>query len=117
MPNTRKMSMMPSRDMVGLFVFIVLCFLLSAAGGAITATSVGIWFQELQKPSFNPPDWIFAPVWTILYLLMAIAGWLVWRTVPHKQRRLGLLIFAVQLSLNFTWSLLFFGLQAPQELH
>ena len=111
MSNTKKKQKILSRDRVGLFAFIALCFLLSAAGGAVTTTSVGTWFQVLQKPSFNPPDWIFAPVWTILYLLMAISGWLVWRAPQQKQRRLGLLVFAVQLVLNFTWSLLFFGLQ------
>ncbi len=111
MTSTKKKQRILSREKVGLFAFIALCFLLSAAGGTITSTSVDTWFQALQKPSFNPPDWIFAPVWTILYLLMAISGWLVWRTVQLKQRRLGLFVFAVQLVLNFTWSLLFFGLQ------
>ena len=100
-----------SRDLFGLFVFVALCFLVAAAGGAFTASSVDTWFQQLQKPSFNPPDWVFAPVWTMLYLFMAIAGWLVWRTVENKARRLALSIFAVQLLLNFTWSFLFFGQQ------
>jgi tryptophan-rich sensory protein len=101
----------PSHDVFGLIVFLVVCLLVSGAGGAVTATSVDTWYQALQKPPFNPPDWIFAPVWTVLYLFMAIAGWRVWRTAPRNSGRLALVVFAVQLGLNFAWSLVFFGTQ------
>lgn len=99
------------RDIVGLVVFLLVCFAVSAIGGAITATSVGTWYQGLEKPPFNPPDWIFAPVWTALYVMMAIAGWRVWRRAGFETGRMALTLFAVQLGLNLIWSLLFFGLQ------
>jgi tryptophan-rich sensory protein len=81
-----------------------------ALGGAITATSVGTWYQTLAKPWFNPPDWVFAPVWTTLYVLIGIAGWLVWRS-GARGRGPALGMFAVQLALNLGWSALFFGLR------
>lgn len=101
----------PSRDVLGLVAFVALCLVVSGIGGAITATSVGTWYQALQKPPFNPPDWVFAPVWTTLYILMAIAGWRVWRHAGFDAGRSALAVFAVQLGLNLAWSFLFFGLQ------
>jgi tryptophan-rich sensory protein len=61
-----------SRD---LFVFIILCLAVSGIGGAVTATSVDTWYQTLEKPLFNPPDWVFAPVWTALFIMMGVAAW------------------------------------------
>ncbi len=100
-----------SQDLAGLAAFLLLCFGVSGLGGAITLTSVGSWYQELNKPAFNPPDWIFGPVWTGLYLFMAIAGWRVWRRVGWAGGRWPLGLFALQLALNLAWSGLFFGLQ------
>jgi tryptophan-rich sensory protein len=99
------------RDVIGLVVFLVLCLAVSGIGGAVTATSVSTWYQVLQKPPFNPPDWVFAPVWTALYVMMAIAGWRVWRCGRSEAGRLALAVFAVQLGLNLIWSFLFFGLR------
>lgn len=99
------------RDIISLIVFLMLCLTASVIGGAITATSVGTWYPTLDKPWFNPPDWVFAPVWTLLYIFMAVAAWRVWRTPRSPARRNALLLFAVQLVLNVVWSLLFFGLQ------
>ncbi len=100
-----------AKDLLGLALFVAGCLAVSGIGGAITATSVGTWYQALQKPPFNPPDWVFAPVWTTLYLLMAIAGWRVWRGAEPKAGRLALAVFAGQLGLNLAWSWLFFGLR------
>ncbi len=97
-------------DAVGLLMFLALCLGVSGIGGAVTATSVGTWYQTLEKPPFNPPDWVFAPVWTTLYVLMAISGWRVWRVKSDPSRR-ALAVFALQLGLNLAWSFLFFGLQ------
>ena len=105
-----KKRLISSRDALGLLAFVVLCLAVSGVGGAITATSVGTWYQELQKPPFNPPDWVFAPVWTTIFVLMAIAGWRVWRSTGSDLRRRALAAFALQLGLNLAWSLLFFGL-------
>jgi tryptophan-rich sensory protein len=100
-----------ARDLLGLAGFLVLCLAVSALGGAITATSVDTWYQALRKPSFNPPDGVFAPVWVTLYCLMAIAAWRIWRRQRSKARRAALMVFFAQLGLNLAWSYLFFGLQ------
>lgn len=103
----------PGRDVLGLMAFLGLCLAVSGIGGAITATSVGTWYAALQKPPFNPPDWLFAPVWTTLYILMAVAAWRVWRYAGFRGNRKALSVFAVQLALNLAWSFIFFGLRQP----
>ena len=105
MPLTRRL------DLFGLFFFVALCLLVSAAGGMVTATSVDTWYQALAKPSFNPPDWVFAPVWTTLYFLMGGSGWRLWRRSALRATRGALALFGLQLFLNFAWSVLFFGFQ------
>lgn len=70
----------------------------------------GEWYRELQKPSWTPPGWVFGPVWSILYLMMAAAAWLVWRKAGLST---ALALFLVQLALNALWSYLFFGVQRP----
>jgi len=95
------------RDALGLAGFLALSFAIAAAGGAITATSIGDWYQALAKPAFNPPDWVFGPVWTVLYAMIAVAGWRVWRL--RGAREPALLAWAVQLGLNVCWSFVFFG--------
>ncbi len=97
------------RDIAGLLVFLVICFGVSVAGGAVTASSVGTWYQALQKPPFNPPDWLFAPVWTVLYVMMAVAGWRVWRKHGLRGARAAMALFGIQLALNLAWSFVFFG--------
>jgi len=101
----------PLRDLAGLIAFVAVCLVVSGVGGAITATSVGTWYQALAKPAFNPPDWLFAPVWTALYVMMGVAGWRIWRTAGFGAGRLALGAFALQLALNLGWSFLFFGFQ------
>jgi len=99
------------RDYLLLAGFIALCAAVSAAGGAVTASSVGGWYQTLAKPPFNPPDWLFGPVWTVLYLFIAIAGWRLWRGEPKAARRTALALYFAQLAVNLAWSFLFFGAQ------
>lgn len=111
MPASTPNRPTPAQDLIGLAAFVVLCLAVSGIGGAITATSVDTWYQALKKPSFNPPDWVFAPVWTSLYVLMAIAGWRVWRQARMAGAWRALAVFAVQLGLNLGWSSLFFGLR------
>lgn len=94
-----------------LAAFIAFCLAVSAAGGWVTAGRVETWYQSLTRPSFTPPDWVFAPVWTTLYVLMAVAAWLVWLRTGWSQGRNLLGLFVLQLILNFAWSVLFFGLQ------
>ncbi len=90
--------------------FFVLCYAVAIIGAFFTASSIPTWYAALNKPSFNPPNWIFAPVWTTLYGLMAIAAWLVWRTPRSQSRRSGLTFFAIQLILNALWTPVFFYL-------
>jgi len=79
-----------------------------------TADSLNNWYAKLNKPVFNPPGWVFGPVWTTLYILMGIAAFLVWRKgLDNKLVRLALLCFVVQLVLNALWTPLFFGLRSP----
>jgi len=94
------------RDAAGLATFVAINAAVSALGGWATATSVATWYQGLAKPAFNPPDWLFAPVWTVLYLMIAVAGWRAWR---RGVSRSALTVYAVQLTLNLSWSFVFFG--------
>lgn len=107
------MSGLPGRrDSFGFIAFLVLCLAVAALGGAATASSVGNWYPTLAKPAFNPPNWIFAPVWTALYFMMAVAGWRVWRSDGLRRARWALTLFALQLALNLAWSILFFGMHS-----
>jgi benzodiazapine receptor len=92
--------------------FLFVCFSAAGIGGAVTADSVRTWFPTIIKPSFNPPNWVFAPVWTILYAMMAIAAWRVWRVAGLRDAAPAFTAFAVQLVLNVCWSVVFFGLHA-----
>lgn len=104
---------MPSAkgEILALAAFLGICLSVSAIGGVMTAAGVSDWYQTLAKPSFNPPDWVFAPVWTTLYVMMAVAGWRVWRHRHHGIATAPLTAFAVQLALNLAWTGLFFGLR------
>jgi tryptophan-rich sensory protein len=104
----------PPRSLIVLVCFFLVCYGVAALGALSTASSIPAWFAALIKPSFNPPNWLFAPVWTTLYGFMAIAAWLVWRTPdsgPEAElRQSGLVFFAVQLFLNALWTPVFFYL-------
>jgi len=91
-----------------LIIAIVVCELAGLIGSIFTAPAVKTWYPTLIKPSFKPPNWLFAPVWTALFLLMAIAMFLVW-----KKDKKGLGIFFTQLVFNILWSIMFFGLKSP----
>lgn len=99
------------RDWIGLGSFIAVCFGAAGLGSVLTGVSVNDWYPGLRKPSWNPPGWVFGPVWSALYLSMAVSAWLVWRRrgLSGAARPLGL--FALQLALNVAWSGLFFGLR------
>ncbi|WP_430474718.1 TspO/MBR family protein [Thalassospira lucentensis] len=96
-----------------LIAFMVLCLIISAFGGAVTATSVNDWYATLQKPFFNPPNWLFAPVWTVIYFMIAFSGWRVWLKRGIGNAKGPFAIYGAQLALNLLWSFLFFGAQSP----
>lgn len=101
------------RSIIAAAAIIGACLAVGAVGGLLTSSSVETWFPTLAKPAWNPPSWVFGPVWTVLYVLMGVALWLVWRQVGLSRARRANVLFASQLALNLGWSLLFFGLRSP----
>lgn len=101
------------RAALALLGFAVLCYGAGAVGGWLTAQSVASWYPTLRKPDWTPPGQAIAIVWNVLYGLMALAGWLVWRRRGLTGARGAFLLFTLQLVLNVTWSALFFALRAP----
>jgi translocator protein len=99
-----------SRQLFGLAGWVLVSFAAGAAG-AIASVEARAFYGELSRPSWAPPGWVFAPVWSTLYALMAIAAWLVWRRDGFRAARIGLVLFLVQLAVNALWSWLFFAWQ------
>lgn len=98
----------------GLIISVIFCFAAGGIGGFATSASVdGDWFVNLKKPEWNPPNWVFGPVWSTLYFMMAIAAWLVWKQPNSEGTRFALGFFGFHLILNILWSVLFFTLQQP----
>jgi len=89
-------------------ISILLPLSLGAIAGMFTSQSVPEWYATLNRPSFNPPNWIFGPVWTTLYILMGISFFLIWKQDASKERNRAILFFLLQLLLNFAWSFIFF---------
>ena len=97
-----------------LFISIGITLLVGSLGGFFTSSAVKGWYALANKPSFNPPNWIFAPVWTFLYLLMGISLYLVWKSdAAKKLKQMALTFFTIQLVLNFFWSIIFFYAHQP----
>jgi benzodiazapine receptor len=105
---------MTGRDAIKLVVSVVACQCAGVIGSIFTTPAIPTWYATLEKPFFTPPNWLFAPAWITLYLLMAIAAFLIWRKgLGQEGVKSALLIFLVQLVLNALWSVVFFGLQSP----
>jgi len=92
---------------------VLICQLVGASGGFFTAMSVKTWYQQINKPFFNPPNWLFAPVWTMLFLLMGISLYLVWQKQGQQPIKKAITIFALHFLVNIVWSMAFFGLRSP----
>lgn len=100
--------------MVRIGIAVMVCLLIGFLSGFATQSSVDTWYAGLNKPSFNPPNWVFAPVWTVLYILMGVAAGLVWsRGFHHIWVKTALYYFGFQLLFNAAWSIVFFGMQDP----
>lgn len=94
--------------------FIALCLFTGYISGDTTASAIDGWYRTLNKPFFNPPDWVFAPVWTTLFIFMGIAGARIYNKGTDKSGvKKGLMLFVLQLALNAAWSQFFFGMQYP----
>lgn len=93
---------------ISLLFWIVLCFAVAAVGSRWTAAEIPTWYRTLVRPAIAPPNWVFAPVWTLLYLTMGVAAWLAMQSASSPLRSWGMALFLLQLALNLGWSLLFF---------
>ena len=98
-------------DVVKLVVSIAVPLLAGFGSSVFTVNSISTWYATLNKPWFSPPNVVFAPVWTILYILMGLALFLIWRSPRNRTRDIGIALFAAQLAINVIWTLAFFGLQ------
>lgn len=96
-------------------LLVIICLAVGYFSGAVTREAITDWYPTLIKPSFNPPNWIFAPVWSMLYVMMGVAAGLVWDRMQQESEvvKKALLFFVIQLGLNALWSYLFFGLHNP----
>jgi translocator protein len=102
---------MKAIDVVKLLVSIAVPLLAGFGSSVFTVNSIPTWYASLNKPWFSPPNVVFAPVWTSLYILMGVALFLIWRSPRNRTRDRGIVLFAAQLAVNVTWTLAFFGLQ------
>lgn len=100
---------------VKIILVVIVCLAVGYFSGMVTREAITDWYPTLIKPSFNPPNWIFFPVWTSLYIMMGIAAGLIWNKIEVQKEvvKKALIFFAIQLGLNALWSYLFFGLHNP----
>ncbi|HME81128.1 MAG TPA: TspO/MBR family protein [Candidatus Eremiobacteraceae bacterium] len=98
---------------IGLIVALAACFGAAALGSIFTTPRLGDWYANIRKPAWTPPSWLFAPVWTLLFIMMAVSVWLVWLRAGFAGASWAFALFAVQLALNVLWSALFFGMRNP----
>jgi tryptophan-rich sensory protein len=97
-----------------IIILVVICLVLGFTSGLITKSAITDWYPTIKKPIFNPPNGVFGPVWTMLYIMMAVAAALIWNVIDsNKNAKTALKYFAIQLFLNVLWSILFFGLHNP----
>ncbi len=99
---------MANSNIIKLVISLIITVGLGSLGGIFTISEIPNWYAGLQKPSFNPPNWLFGPVWTLLYILMGISVYLIWKQPVSTERNIGLMLFALQFVLNFCWSIIFF---------
>jgi len=96
---------------IKMIICVLICLGVGFAGSFFTAPAIDNWYAQLEKPAFNPPNWLFAPVWTLLYITMGISAALIWNIgLDSKAVKIALTVFVFQLILNFLWTPLFFGL-------
>lgn len=104
----------PSRRWPRLALWLLVVLAVGAAGSWVTLPKIASWYAGLDKPWFTPPNAVFGPAWTLLYLMMAVAAWRVSLVPASAQKRRALVLFALQLALNGLWSPAFFGLESPR---
>lgn len=99
---------MTKSNIIKLILSLILPLSIGAFAGMFTSEAIPGWYATLNRPSFNPPNWLFGPVWTTLYILMGISFYLIWKQEKSKERNFAMLAFLIQLALNFAWSFIFF---------
>ena len=99
---------MNKSNIIKLVISLLLPLSVGAVAGMFTSQAVPTWYASLNRPSFSPPNWVFGPVWTSLYILLGISFFLIWKEKASKERDLAIKIFSIQMLLNFAWSFLFF---------
>jgi len=104
---------MKNKNSIALAISLIIPQLAGGVGSLATAPNIGSWYEAIVKPSFNPPNFIFGPVWITLFALMGIALYLVWKHGTGEGRRIALTFFGIQLGLNVAWSFLFFAAHSP----
>lgn len=109
----RILGSMNTRLTIRITALTLLALIVGASSGLLTASAIPTWYAGLNKPSFNPPNWVFGPVWTVLYVLMGVAGGLVWSQDRTRERDRAMSAWVLQLALNALWTVLFFGLRSP----
>jgi tryptophan-rich sensory protein len=102
---------MNAANLLKLLAAVALPLIVGGVSGFATAGAIPGWYANLNKPFFNPPNWIFGPVWTLLYILMGVSFYLIWTGEAHALKNKAMLLFGVQLFLNFWWSIIFFYFQ------
>lgn len=105
---------MKNYTILKILLSITICLAVGGLSGYLTSGSISTWYVGINKPSFNPPNWIFGPVWTTLYTLMGVSAGLIWsKGLEFATTKKALSVFGIHLALNFSWSLIFFGLEQP----
>ncbi len=109
MPTNMKNSLS-----IKIIISVIICLAIGGLSGFLTSGSLSSWYDQLTKPYFNPPDWVFGPVWSLLYTLMGISAGIIWHQgLEQATVKKALNVFGIHLLLNFSWSLIFFGLKMP----
>lgn len=95
-------------SLIKLIISLLLPLSVGAVAGMFTSQAVPTWYASLNRPSFSPPNWVFGPVWSTLYTILGVSFFLIWKENPSKQRNLAIIVFSIQMLLNFVWSFIFF---------
>lgn len=99
---------MSRSNIIKLTISLLVPLSVGAVAGMFTSQAVPTWYASLNRPSFSPPNWVFGPVWTSLYILLGLSFFLIWKENPSKQRNYAIIVFSIQMLLNFAWSFIFF---------
>lgn len=102
------MKKIKASDIIALIICILIPLVVGSLSGIATSDNISTWYAYINKPVFNPPDYLFGPVWTVLYVLMGVSLFLVWKSPAGKIRKTALMIFLLQLGFNFAWTFIFF---------